>query len=169
VSSTVVLPGDGEVLLVKGERSFLIAGQARSRFSLCIETQDDEYCQSIWPHHVIAVSAPEGGSLTAAAMLFCLVRDHHIPLLVLPRDHPGSRRLRYVVSAGEQILLSCSIARGTHPEQDLLCSSEELGGILLEGQETGIRIENIPPRADVTVIPIPQTTRGNQPDTWPPG
>jgi len=70
VSSTVVLPGDGEVLLVKGERSFLIAGQARSRFSLCIETQDDEYCQSIWPHHVIAVSAPEGGSLTAAAMLF---------------------------------------------------------------------------------------------------
>jgi len=142
MSSKIVLPGEDEVLLITGEHSFLIAGQARSRFGLCIETQNDEYCYSIWPHHIIAVSAPEGGSLAAAAMLLCLVRDYHLPLLVLPRNHPGSRRLRYVVSAGERILLSCTIARGTHPEQDLLCSSDELGGILsrVRKQEYASRI-----------------------------
>lgn len=164
----VVQPGPDELLLIRGENSFIVAGQAGTRFSLCIETPDDEYCQSVWPHHIIAVSAPEGGSLSAASMLFCLVRDHHLPLLVMRKDHPGSRRLRYVVSAGERILLSCAIVRGTHPEQDLLCSSAELAGILLEGRESGIHITNCPHSAEVTVIPFPKNRPDKTRDRWPP-
>lgn len=162
-------PKEHELLMVRGETSFLVAGQACSRFSLCIETQSDEYCQAVWPHHLIAVSAPEGGSVLAALMLFCLVRDHHVPLLVLPKDHPGSRRLRYVVSAGEKILLSCTIARGTHPEQDILCSSTELGGILLEGYLSGIHVSNIPPGVEAGVISLPETLVETSGDPWSAG
>jgi hypothetical protein len=43
-----------------------------------------------------------------------------------------------------------------------------LGGILLEGQETGIRIENIPPHAEVTVIPIPYPGHRYSREVWPP-
>ncbi|MDI9634017.1 MAG: alpha/beta hydrolase [Methanolinea sp.] len=164
----VFRPAAGELLLVRGRSSFLVAGQAGSRFSICIETPGGEHCQSIWPHHVIAVSAPEGGSLSAAAMLFCLVRDHRVPLLVLPRDHPGCRRVRYVVSAGERILLSCTIARGTHPEQDVLCSSEEMGGMSLEGETRGIRVAQVPPGVDLSVIPLPVKFLEGTADTWPP-
>jgi hypothetical protein len=169
LNCTVVQPGTDKLLLIKGEKSFLAAGQAGNRFSLCIETPDDEYCQSVWPHHIIAVSAPEGGSLSAASMLFRLVRDHHVPLLVMRRDHLGSRRLRYVVSAGERILLSCSIVRGTHPEQDLLCSSAELAGILLEGRESGIHITNCPPSEELTVVPLPYNRPDKVQDRWPAG
>lgn len=165
---SVFRPAAGELLLARGRSSFLVAGQAGSRFSLCIETPGGEYCQSIWPHYVIAVSAPEGGSLSAAAMLFCLVRDHRVPLLVLPRGHPGCRRVRYVVSAGERILLSCTIARGTHPEQDVLCSSEEMGGMSLEGETRGIRVAQVPAGIDVTVIPLPIGLHVGAGDAWPP-
>lgn len=148
------VPADS-LLLIQGERSFLLAGPVGSCFPLCIETFEEEYCQTLEPHHLVAVSAPEGGSRNAAWMLLELVRTYRIPLTVMPGGHPGSRRLRYVVSAGEEILLSCTISRGTHPEQHLLCSSEELGGIRLHGTPTGIRITGIPESVKTAVIPIP--------------
>jgi hypothetical protein len=83
-------------------------------------------------------------------MLIELVRRHHTPLIVLPRNHPGSRRLRYVVSAGPVITTDCSILRGTHPEQHLICASEVLSGMTLEGREEGVKISPVPPGAVVT-------------------
>ena len=62
-------------------------------------------------------------------MLMELVRTWHVPLLVLPRNHPGSRRISRVVSVAPEVRTSCSITRGTHPEQHLICSSDELAGI----------------------------------------
>lgn len=146
---------DDQLLLLRGGSSFLLAGQVGRCFPLCIETCTDEYCQTLEPHHLVAVSAPEGGSLHAAWMLLELVRTYHIPLMVMPKHHPGSRRLRYVVSAGEEILLSCTIARGTHPEQHLLCSSEELGGVHLSGTPSGISITDVPDDVEIAVIPQP--------------
>jgi len=151
----VVQTGKDTLLLVRGKSSFLLAGHAGSRFPLCIETYEEEYCQTLEPSHIVAVSAPEGGSVQAAWMLIELVRTHHIPLIVMPRSHPGSRRLRYVVSAGEEILLSCTIERGTHPEQHLLCSSEEMGGIRLVGTTSGILVSSVPEGVDLGVVPIP--------------
>jgi len=132
-----------EILSLKGKTSFLLAGKAGKRFPLIILTVDGEYCQTLEEDDIIAVSAPEGGSPRAAAMLMELVRTDHVPLVVLPRDHPGSRRLKYVVSAGSEILLDCSIKRGTHPEQHLLCSSEELGGITLAGIPGALEITGL--------------------------
>jgi hypothetical protein len=66
-------------------------------------------------------------------MLLDIVRSFHTPLIVLPRGHPGSRRLRYVVSTGTLIRLACGIRRGTPPEQDILCTCPDLAGMVLEG------------------------------------
>jgi hypothetical protein len=132
------------LLLLKGSSSFILAGRSGRRFPLCIETFDDETCTTIEPDDIIAVSAPEGGPLEPAIMLLELVRKYGHPLFVLPRRHPGSRRLRYVVSAGPEICLACDIQRGTHPEQHLLCASEELSGISIRGQGDGITVEGLP-------------------------
>lgn len=140
----MIIPIQDEFLIIRKESSFLVLARAGQRFSLCIETPSGEYCQATEPDDLIAVSAPEGGEPEAGVMLIELVRRHHTPLIVLPKDHPGSRRLRYVVSAGMLIETNCSILRGTHPEQHLICASAGLSGISLRGTPGGIVLENMP-------------------------
>ena len=135
---------DGGFLLIRQGSSFLMVARAGHRFSLCIETSSDEYCQGIEPDDLLVVSAPEGGEPEAAVMLIELIRKFHLPLVVLPKDHPGSRRLRYVVSAGHAIETNCNILRGTHPEQHLICASAGLSALTLRGISGGCEIVNLP-------------------------
>ncbi len=135
---------DDELLLIRGKKSFLLVAIVKNRFGLCIETSHDEYCQGVDAGDLIVVSAPEDGAVEPAMMLIDLVRTFHVPLLVLPKDHPGSRRISYVVSVGPEIFTSCSIQRGTHPEQHLICSSDELAGITLKRSEQGVNISPLP-------------------------
>ena len=137
-------PLDDGLLLIRGNRSFLLVGMAKERFSLCIETSTEEFCQGVMPGDVIVVSAPEGGAVEPALMLMDLVRTWHVPLLVLPRNHPGSRRVSRVVSVAPEVSTSCSILRGTHPEQHLVCSSDELAGISVRGESGGLEIGGLP-------------------------
>ena len=132
-----------EIALIRGKHSFLLVAKANSRFPLCIETPAEEFCQGVDPTDLIVVSAPEGGDVEPGLMLIELVRRYHIPLLVLPKDHPGSRRMSYVVSVGPQIQTNCSIIRGTHPEQYLICSHDELAGLTFTGTAEGFEI--VPP------------------------
>ncbi|MDD1657495.1 MAG: alpha/beta hydrolase [Methanomicrobiales archaeon] len=144
-------PGDG-VLLIRGLSSFILAAPAQEAFTLFLEDCDGEIVQSVEPDDLVVVSAPEGGPLEPAFLLFRLVRDHHAPLVVLPRGHPGSRRLRHVVSVAPQVLFSCGIQRGTHPEQHLICSSEELAGITLRGTDGAVELEHVPPGVRVEIL-----------------
>ena len=132
------------LLLIQGEHSFLLVSRVKDRFALCIETSHEEYCQGVDAGDLVVVSAPEGGAVEPALMLMDLVRTFHVPLLVLPKDHPGSRRISYVVSVGPEIFTSCSIRRGTHPEQHLICSSDELAGITLKGSGRTVDISPLP-------------------------
>ena len=132
------------LLLIRGNHSFLLIGKAKDRFSLCIETSTEEFCQGVMPGDVIVVSAPEDGPLEPALMLMELVRSWHVPLLVLPRNHPGSRRITRVVSVAPEVHTSCSITRGTHPEQHLVCSSDELAGMSIRGDTEGFELEGLP-------------------------
>jgi hypothetical protein len=135
---------DDEFLLIRGKKSFLLVAKVKNRFGLCIETPHDEYCQGVEAGDLVVVSAPEGGAVEPAMMLTDLVRTFHVPLLVLPKNHPGSRRISYVVSVGPEIFTCCSIQRGTHPEQHLICSSDELGGITLKRSEYGVDVSPLP-------------------------
>ncbi len=146
------LPDTATLLLLQGSSSFLLAGKIGSRFPLCIEYFSGEICTTLEKDDIIAVSAPEGAALEPAVMLLELVRSHHMPLLVLPKGHPGSKRLRYIISAGPAITLSCGIQRGTHPDQHLLCSSEELSGLELRGTTEGISTGPLPAQVHARIV-----------------
>jgi hypothetical protein len=135
---------DDESLLIKGKKSFLLVALVKNSFGLCIETTDDEYVQGVEAGDLVVVSAPEGGAIEPALMLMDLVRTFHVPLLVLPKNHPGSKRISYVVSVGPEIFTSCSIRRGTHPDQHVICSSDELAGISLKRIEHGVDVSPLP-------------------------
>ncbi len=145
-------PLDDGLLLIRGNHSFLLIGKAKDRFSLCIETSTEEFCQGVMPGDVIVVSAPEGGPLEPALMLMDLVRTYHVPLLVLPRNHPGSRRISRVVSVDKEVHTSCSVTRGTHPEQHLVCSSDELAGLTIRGASEGFELIGLPPGISLQTI-----------------
>jgi hypothetical protein len=135
---------DDEVLLIRGKQSFLLVAKVKNSFGLCIETSHNEYCQGVEAGDLVVVSAPEDGAIEPALMLIDLVRTFHVPLLVLPKNHPGSKRISFVVSVGPEIFTSCSILRGTHPDQHLICSSDELTGITLKRSDHGVDIFPLP-------------------------
>jgi len=135
---------DDELLLIRGKQSFLIIALVKNSFGLWIETANDEYCQGVEAGDLVVVSAPEDGAIEPGLMLIDLVRSFHVPLLVLPKDHPGSKRISYVVSVGPEIFTSCSIRRGTHPDQHVICSSDELAGITLKRSERGVEVFPLP-------------------------
>lgn len=139
------VPLDEGFLLIRKGHSFLLIGKAGVRYALTFETFEKEYSETVEPDDLVVISAPEGGSVDAASMLLELVRGNHIPLVVLPKGHPGSQRLKMVVSVAPAILLACDIQRGTHPEQHVLCSSSELAGMRISGTESGVEIEQMPP------------------------
>lgn len=145
-------PLEDGVLLIQGNQSFLLIGKANEQFSLCIETSTEEFCQGVIPGDVIVVSAPEGGAVEPALMLMELVQTYHVPLLVLPRNHPGSRRISRVVSVAKEVQTSCLITRGTHPEQHLVCSSDELAGIAIRGVSGGLELSGMPDGLAVRTI-----------------
>ena len=132
-----------DYLLIRGEHSFCVVGRALTRFPLCIETSRDEVVQGVEQGDLIAASAPEGGLIRPALMLIELVRTYRMPLVVMDRGHPGSARLQLIVSAGPMIHLSCAIERGTHPDQHLLCGSDELSGIVLSGTDQGVLLAGL--------------------------
>jgi hypothetical protein len=140
----MIVPVHDEFLIIRNGLSFLMAARAGRHLSLCLETVSDELCQFLETDDLIVVSAPEGGDPVAGVILIELVRRYNTPLIILPKEHPGSRRLRYVVSAGQVITTSCSIRRGTHPEQHLICASEGLSGITLKGIPSGCEISSLP-------------------------
>ena len=147
-----------DVLHVKGAHSFLLVASVCEAFPLCIEASHEEYIQGVRAGDLVVVSAPEAGPVEPALMLLELVRTYHLPLVVLPRDHPGSKRIPYVVSVGPTIQTNCSIVRGTHPEQHLVCSSDELAGITLSGNGDSIEISPLSPTFTLKRI----KSRGNR-------
>lgn len=146
-------PLDDGYLVFQGSSSFLVVARALRRLPLCIETVEGEVVQGLEPDDLIAASAPNGGPLAPALMLVELVRRYGLPLVVLPRDHPGSRRLKVVVSAGPTIRIACGIQRGTHPEQDLLCGAEEFTGLVLHGAAGGVDADGVPGAASIRYLP----------------
>jgi hypothetical protein len=142
---------DGE-LLISAPKSFILTGLVSEPFTLFIETSNSEYCQYLVKGDLICVSAPEGGDIRQAGILLELVKTWHVPLVALPAGHPGSARLKMIVSAGDTITLSCLIQRGTHPEQTVLCASEELAGLAMKSGNGRIEISSLPECAEISLI-----------------
>ncbi len=141
-------------LLVRGGASFFLVARSKETFALPIETTDAEVFQGVHKGDLIVVSAPEGGDPEQARMLCELVRTYRQPLVVLSKGHPGSARLRMVLSVAPVIMPRTDIERGTHPEQDVICSSGELSGLGMTAEGEHVRLSGFDPkRMTYTLFP----------------
>jgi len=141
-------------LLIRGGASFFLVARSPETFALPIETTDSEVFQGVRRGDLIVVSAPEGGDPEQARMLCELVRTYRQPLVVLPKGHPGSSRLRMVISVAPAIMPRTDIVRGTHPEQDVICSSGELSGLGMTADGRYVRLTGfVPERMKYSIFP----------------
>ena len=108
-------------------------------------SEGDEVVQFLQADDLIAVSIFSVGKKAEKGIrcMVHLIKEHNSPIVVLPEDHPTSKRLSMVVSCGEFIKLDCNIQPGTHPEQDILCACEDLSGIEIHGVDGGVVIMEI--------------------------
>ena len=123
-----------------------------------LETEREEIILFTEPDDLIVASAFGVGDSIRRGLRCTIyqIKELGAPLIVLPKGHPASSRLKTVVSIGPKTRLSCEIQPGTHPEQDVLCSSDEFhsleimaepGGALINGLQEDFRdriiIENL--------------------------
>lgn len=135
--------GFDEILFLCDERNTVGIVKAHQAKRAFIETDEEELVQFLGPDDLIVASCFMGGEKAmdmVRCMLF-LVREGGVPLLVLKKGHPATRRIPLVVSAGERIVLSGCIVPGTHPEQDVLCGKGAMDGMTLKGIKGGVRLE----------------------------
>ena len=136
-----------EILFLKGSSGELGVVKATKDIQIFIGTSEgDEVVQFLQADDLIAVSIFSVGKKAEKGIrcMVHLIKEHNSPIVVLPEDHPTSKRLSMVVSCGDFIKLDCSIQPGTHPEQDILCACEDLSGIEIHGVDGGVVINGNP-------------------------
>jgi hypothetical protein len=132
-----------EILFLKGSSGELGIVKAAKDTQIFIGTPEgDEVVQFLQAEDLIAVSAFSVGKKVEKGIrcMIHLLRELSSPIVVLPENHPTSKRLKMVVSCGDSIRLDCSIQPGTHPEQDILCACEDLSGVEIIAHNGGVEI-----------------------------
>lgn len=128
-----LIGNSGELGLVKaGEKKQIFIGMP----------DKDEIVTFLEAKDLIVVSAFDTGEKIEKGIkcLLGLIRDLNFPITVLPENHPTSQRLPMVVATGDHVRLNCNIIPGTHPEQDVLCTCEDLSGTVIRSREDEIEI-----------------------------
>jgi hypothetical protein len=120
-----------EILFVRSTDGVIGVVKSGCVRQLFIETLEDEIVMAVSAEDLLVASGFSNDSTTTNAIVctLSLIRDAGSPLIVLPKDHPASSRLRVVASVGKRTVLRCDIAKGTHPEQDVLCGPAGLNGL----------------------------------------
>lgn len=137
---------EDEMLVLGGRRGTVAIVKVGADDQFFLETGDEEIVLGLEPHDLIVASSFSTGRLAENGLkcsLF-LIREVRSPLIVLPKDHPASARLKIVLSAGNRTVLSCNISPGTHPNQDVLCGSGEFDGAEIIGTKEGVELRNLP-------------------------
>ena len=132
-----------EILFLKGTSGELGVVKAGKDMPVFIGTPEgEEVVQFLQAEDLIAVSAFSLGEKVEKGIkcMIYLLKEMASPIVVLPENHPTSRRLKMVVSCGDFIKLDCNIQPGTHPEQDILCTCQNLSGVEIQAQDGGVDI-----------------------------
>ena len=162
-----------EILFVKGKAGVLAIAKVGTQREFLVETPEKEIFLFASPEDLIVasgfyaslnasdskssnnssenggnsgeseVSAAENALLRGLKCVIFMLRELNSPLIVLPKGHPATKRLRTVVSVGRRIVLSCEITPGTHPEQHLLCSPSEFNGIEILAYKGGVLFKGL--------------------------
>ncbi|MGD0171645.1 MAG: hypothetical protein ABSB81_05935 [Halobacteriota archaeon] len=126
-----------EILFVRSADGVIGVVKSGATRQLFIETVDDEIVMTVDPEDLLVASGFSNDRTTTNAIIctLALIRDSGSPLIVLPKHHPASARLKVVASVGKRTVLRCNIQKGTHPEQDVLCGSLGLNGLEVSSVE----------------------------------
>jgi hypothetical protein len=145
-SSKDISLAESEMLLLRGTAGIVAIVKVGQSGQFFLETENEEIVLGLEPHDLIVASALSVDEKTEKGLkcVLFMIREIRSPLIVLPKDHPASPRLPIVVSAGNRTVLSCSITPGTHPNQDVLCGSNEFDCLEITGTPEGVQINNMP-------------------------
>ncbi|MDP3105351.1 MAG: hypothetical protein Q8M95_12190 [Candidatus Methanoperedens sp.] len=134
-----------EMLFVRGKEGTLGMVKAGDHTQFFIETEKEEILLALDPEDLLVASGfgTDEKTLNGIKCVLYMIREVGSPFIVLPKNHPASKRLKVVVSAGGKIRLSCSITPGTHPEQDILCGSDEFHGLEVKGVIGGVELDGL--------------------------
>lgn len=122
---------DGTVALARTNGAFFYL-ETEAEETILFTEQDDLIVASSWG---VGKKIMRG----LACTIFEL-RELGSPLIVLPKGHPASPRLKTVVSIGPRTRLNCRIQPGTHPEQDVLCAAEEFHSMEILAEPGGAQV-----------------------------
>lgn len=134
-----------EMILLRGMEGTLGIVKVGKNNQFFLETETDEIILALGKEDLLVASGfgTDQKTINGLKCVLYMIREVRSPFIVLPKNHPASKRLVIVVSAGKKTRVSCSITPGTHPEQDILCGSDEFDGIEVEGVEGGIEFRNL--------------------------
>lgn len=121
---------DDEIAYILGRTGTVALAKTLGNF-FYLDTDVEEVVLFTEPQDLIVASAFGTGEKIRRGLKCTIfqIRELNSPLIVLPKGHPASPRLKSVVSIGPRTKMSCEIQPGTHPEQDVLCGSEEFQGL----------------------------------------
>jgi hypothetical protein len=134
-----------EMLLVHGQTGTLAIVKVGNQRPFFVCTPDREFVLGLGQEALLVASGfgTDDRIRNGLRCVLYMIREVNSPLIVLPKNHPASARLKIVVSAGKRIVLSCKITPGTHPEQHLLCGMAEFEGAEILGVDGGVELKGL--------------------------
>lgn len=136
---------NNEMLLLRGKKGTLGIVKAGENRQFFIETEKEEILLALEEEDLLVASGfgTDKKTVNGLKCVLYMIRETGSPFIVLPKNHPATKRLKIVVSAGDRTRISCRIVPGTHPEQDILCGSEEFDGVEILGVKGGVEFKNL--------------------------
>jgi hypothetical protein len=140
---------EDDIAYLSGKKGTIAIAKTKGSF-FYLETESEETILFTEPEDLMVASSWGLGEkvMRALACTIFQLREMGSPLIVLPKGHPASPRLKSVISIGPCTRLSCEIEPGTHPEQDVLCACDEFHGMAILSREGGAEIPGLDVRLD---------------------
>ncbi|HUS77027.1 MAG TPA: hypothetical protein VMY43_13625 [Methanothrix sp.] len=148
-----ILFKEDEIAYLVGRKGTLAIAKTRGNF-FYLETESEEIVLFTEPEDLMVASSWGVGEKVMRGLRCTIyqLRELGAPLIVLPKGHPASPRLKTVVSIGPRTRLSCKIQPGTHPEQDVLCACDEFHEMVVLAEPGGAEILGIATKESNLVV-----------------
>ena len=146
---------EDEIAYIEGENGTVALAKSKGHF-FYLETKQKEIILFTEPDDLMVASSFGRGEKIRRGLHCTLfqLRELEAPLIVLPKGHPASPRLKTVVSIGSSTRLSCKIQPGTHPEQNVLCGSEEFHGLEIIAEPGGAEVRGWPAEGQGAAVTV---------------
>ncbi|MFB3764511.1 MAG: hypothetical protein ACE14P_04595 [Methanotrichaceae archaeon] len=135
---------EDEIAYLSGQSGTIALAKTLGNF-FYLETEKEEIVLFTEPDDLMVAAAFGVGDSIRRGLKCTIyqIRELEAPLIVLPKGHPASPRLKTVVSIGPKTRVSCKIQPGTHPEQDILCGPDEFHSLEILAEPGGASINGL--------------------------